>query len=155
MIRMLLRWLPAVLVLACRPSTPASTGGTDPALSSELTRQLDRSADDWNRGNLDGFMSDYAHDSTATFVDAGHVRQGWDFIRSRYAPRFAPGASRDSLRFEEVAARRLGDRHALLTARFILFRGGHTTASGPFTLVFERRTDGWKILHDHTSSDPH
>jgi ketosteroid isomerase-like protein len=58
------------------------------------------------------------------------------------------------LRFEEVAARPLGDRYALLTARFILFRAGQTTASGPFTLVFERRADGWKILHDHTSSDP-
>jgi ketosteroid isomerase-like protein len=154
MTRMLLRWLPAVVVLACRPSAPASTGGAAPALISELARQLDRSADDWNRGNLDGFMSDYAHDSATTFVEGGHARHGWDYIRSRYAPRFAPGATRDSLRFEEVAARALGDRHALLTARFVLFRGGRTTASGPFTLVFERQANGWKILHDHTSSDP-
>lgn len=32
-------------------------------------------------------------------------------------------------------------------------RDGRTTSSGSFTLVMERRPDGWKILHDHTSSD--
>lgn len=154
MTRMFLRWLPAVLIFACRPAAPASKAGADPALTTELARQLDRSAEDWNRGDLDGFMSDYARDTATTFVDGGHARHGWDFIRSRYAPRFSPGASRDSLRFEEVAARPLGDRYALLTARFILFRAGETTASGPFTLVFEHQADGWKILHDHTSSDP-
>lgn len=154
MSRMLLRWLPAVLIFACRPGTQAVGAGADSTLTSELARQLDRSAGDWNRGDLEGFMNDYARDTATTFVEGGHARHGWDFIRSRYAPRFAPGASRDSLRFEEVAARPLGDRHALLTARFILFRDGQTTASGPFTLVLERRANGWKILHDHTSSDP-
>ena len=145
--------LPAVLLLACRPSV-RPVGGGDSALTAELTHQLARSAADWNRGDLEGFMSDYAHDSATTFVDGGHAHRGWDFIRSRYVTRFAPGASRDSLRFEEVAGRRLGERHALVTARFILFRDGQTTASGPFTLVLEQQSDGWKILHDHTSSDP-
>jgi ketosteroid isomerase-like protein len=142
--------LPAVLLLACR----GPAGADNVTLTAELTGQLSRSAADWNAGALDRFMSDYAHDSTTSFVDGGHVRHGWDFIRSRYAPRFAPGAQRDSLRFEEIAARPLGRTHALVTARFILFRNGQTTASGPFTLVMERRAEGWQILHDHTSSDP-
>jgi ketosteroid isomerase-like protein len=154
MTRTLPRALPVVLLLACRPSDPVPAGGEDPALTSALTTQLARSAADWNRGDLDGFMGDYARDSATTFVEGGHVRHGWDFIRSRYAPRFAPGAQRDSLRFEEIAARRLGESHAVVTARFVLFRDGQTTASGPFTLVMERRAQGWKILHDHTSSDP-
>jgi ketosteroid isomerase-like protein len=150
----LLRALPAVLLLACRPGAAGPAGGDARALTSELASQLTRSAADWNGGDLDRFMSDYARDSTTSFVEGGHVRHGWDFIRSRYAPRFAPGAERDSLRFEEIAARPLGRSHALLTARFVLFRNGETTASGPFTLVMERRAEGWKILHDHTSSDP-
>lgn len=154
MTRAFLRALPALLLFACRPSAPGEGGGEDATLTAQLTAQLARSAGAWNRGDLDGFMGDYARDSTTTFVDGGHARHGWDFIRARYAPRFAPGASRDSLRFEEVAARPLGRRHALVTARFLLFRDRQTTASGPFTLVLERKTDGWKILHDHTSSDP-
>jgi ketosteroid isomerase-like protein len=48
----------------------------------------------------------------------------------------------------------LGADVALLTARYVLHRGGATTSSGPFTLVMQRQSDGWRILHDHTSSDP-
>jgi len=151
-----------VLVGACRapaPETVAPEAASREAprgaeLTAVVAGQLGRDADAWNRGDLDGFMASYARDTSTSFIDAGHVRYGFEFIRSRYAPRFAPGAERDSLRFEEIAARPLGRAHALVTARFVLFRNGRTTASGPFTLVLERRPEGWKIIHDHSSSDP-
>jgi len=28
------------------------------------------------------------------------------------------------------------------------------TASGPFTLILQKRGARWQILHDHTSADP-
>jgi beta-aspartyl-peptidase (threonine type) len=115
---------------------------------------LARSAVDWNRGYLDGFLSDYAAESTTTFIDGRRAQPGIDFIRRIYAPRFSPGARRDSLHFEEVKVRGLSPTLALVTARFILQRGSEITASGPFTLIMERRPEGWKILHDHSSSDP-
>jgi beta-aspartyl-peptidase (threonine type) len=119
-----------------------------------MVSQLERAAKDWNRGDLDGFLSDYAPESTTTFVDGRRARHGFDFIRERYARWFAPDARRDSLHFEEVEARPLSPTLALVTARYILERNGATTSSGPFTLVMERRPEGWKILHDHSSSDP-
>jgi len=119
-----------------------------------MVAQLARAAADWNRGDLEAFLSDYAAESTTTFVDGRRARHGFDFIRQNYAPRFEPGARRDSLHFEEVEVRSLSSTLALVTARFILARGGKTTASGPFTLVMEQRPAGWKILHDHSSSDP-
>src|SRR5512146_3571064 len=106
MTRMLLRMLPwAMLLAACRPGAPSAA---DPALAGRLAAQLRRSGDDWNRGDLEGFMSDYARAAATSFVEGGHVERGWDYIHARYAPRFAPGAERDSLRFEEVAVRPLG-----------------------------------------------
>jgi ketosteroid isomerase-like protein len=99
-------------------------------------------------------MSDYAAESTTTYVDGRRARGGFDFIRGVYAPRFSAGAKRDSLSFEELEVRPLSATIALVTARFILQRQNQITASGPFTLVMERRPEGWKILHDHTSSDP-
>lgn len=142
---------------ACTPGTPPATPAPVPSaagLTQELTAQFTRSAAAWNGGDLDLFVSDYAPDSATSFVDGRRARHGFTYIKSIYAPRFAPGATRDSLRFEELEARPLGASFALVTARFVLFRGGQTTASGPFTLVMEQRPDGWKILHDHTSSDP-
>ena len=151
--------LPALLLAACRaggrPTTVPVPRSDSAALTEQITDQLERAAADWNRGDLEGFLSDYAPESTTTFVDGRRARHGFDFIRQRYAPLFAPDARRDSLHFEEVETRRLSPTLALVTARFILVRGGAPTGSGPFTLVMERRPAGWKILHDHTSGDPH
>ncbi|OLB16699.1 MAG: hypothetical protein AUH07_00380 [Gemmatimonadetes bacterium 13_2_20CM_70_9] len=116
---------------------------------------LARSAADWNRGDLAGFMSDYARDSLTSYVSGGHVQYGWQKLFDRYqATYFAPGKTRDSLTFEEVRVRRLAPDLAFCTARFKLVRGDSITASGPFTLVLEKRGARWYILHDHTSSDP-
>lgn len=148
----------AALATACSsapPAVPAEQRATDRReLVRTFTAQLDRSASDWNRGDLDGFMADYAGDSLTGFVAEGRVQRGYDWIREHYAPLFREGATRDSLRFENVEARLLGADHALLNARYVLYRGGAPTSSGPFTLVMQRQPDGWKILHDHTSSEP-
>jgi len=147
----------AAAVAACRTGGETTASGSNSSvvtLASQITSQLDRAADDWNRGDLERFLSDYAAESTTTFMDGRRARHGFEFIRQNYAPRFAPGARRDSLRFEEVEARRLRPDLALVTARFVLTRGDSVTASGPFTLVMEQRPAGWLILHDHSSSDP-
>lgn len=149
------RWLPlAALALGCAQPVQRPEPSIDPGrLTPSLQQQFMRSAQAWNRGDLDGFMADYAPDTLPTYVSHGHVIRGFDAIREVYAPRFAPGAVRDSLRFEEFNARPVSDGFALVTARFVLFQNGRTTASGPFTLLMQHRPEGWKILHDHSSSD--
>jgi uncharacterized protein (TIGR02246 family) len=147
----------AAALAGCRAGGGTTVSPRHPdgaTLASQIRSQLDRAAVDWNRGDLEGFLSDYAAESTTTFVDGYRARHGFQFIREHYAPRFAPGARRDSLHFEEIEARRLSPDIALVTARFVLTRGGMVTASGPFNLVMEQRSAGWRIVHDHSSSDP-
>jgi len=142
--------LGAALLLAC--SAPKVVPG-DP--QAEIVAMLQRSAADWNRGDLAGFMNDYAKDSLTSYVSSGHVQYGWQALHDRYQTTyFAPGKFRDSLTFGEVRVRPLTLDLALCTARFELRRGLTVTASGPFTLLLQKRGDRWQILHDHTSSDP-
>lgn len=123
-------------------------------LEEEVRTMLGRSAEGWNRGDLDAFMAVYRDSPETTYVGGTGLRVGYEAIRGRYAPLFAPGADRDSLRFRDLRVRRVGDGVAVGTARWELHREGRVTASGPFTLVL-RRVDGeWKIVHDHSSSDP-
>lgn len=121
----------------------------------EIGAMLQRSAADWNRGDLDGFMSDYAQDSLTSYMAGAHVQYGWQPLYDRYQQNyFAAGKSRDSLSFDALRVRALTPDLALATARFKLSRGDSTVASGPFTLVLQRQGDRWRILHDHTSADP-
>jgi ketosteroid isomerase-like protein len=149
----------AALLAACAqsapPGSPAPASPADAvALTDTLRLQFERSAAAWNRGDLDGFMQDYARESTTSYVAGGHLRQGYEWIRSNYARNyFAPGTRRDPLRYEEFQVRPLSPTLALVTARFLLGAPGQVSASGPFTVVMERRADGWKIVHDHSSSD--
>jgi beta-aspartyl-peptidase (threonine type) len=149
------RWLLlAAIGSGCASPAPRPEPSIDPGrLRGSLQEQFFRSAQAWNRGDLDAFMSDYAPDSLPTVVAEGHLRRGFDYIRSRYAAQFAPGATRDSLRFEEFTIRPLTAEFALVTARYVLYSNGRTSASGPFTLLMQLRPEGWKILHDHTSRD--
>src|SRR2546421_12952631 len=96
----------------------------------------------------------YARDSLTSYVTGGHVQYGWQPLYDHYqATYFAPGKTRDSLTFEEVRVRPLTLDLALCTAGFALHSGGAVVASGPFTLILQKRGDRWQILHDHTSSD--
>lgn len=147
-------WVAAAMLAGCT-ALKAQAGGGGGDFTAEITAMLTRSAADWNRGDLAGFMSDYAKDSLTSYVSGGHVQYGWQLLYDRYQQTyFAPGKTRDSLTFEEVHVRGLTPDLAFATARFRLLRGDSTVASGPFTLVLQKRGDRWQILHDHTSADP-
>ena len=136
--------------VACRP--PAVPIGNPPE---EIAAMLQRSANDWNHGDLAGFMGDYAKDSLTSYMAGGHVQYGWQPLYDRYQRNyFAPGKSRDSLSFSELRVRVLTPDFAYATARFSLARHDSVVASGQFTLVLRKDGGRWQILHDHTSADP-
>jgi ketosteroid isomerase-like protein len=135
----------------CRIEVEDEEAGSLPGY---VERMLEESAAAWNAGDLDEFMDDYVHSESITYIGGGVLLTGHDAIRAHYAPRFTPEAERDSLRFEDVRTRWLGGIDGLVTARWILYRDSEITASGPFTLVLRRTGSGWKIIHDHSSSDP-
>ena len=142
-------WCAVILAACAAPPSPAG----DP--QADIAALLRRSASDWNRGDLPGFMSDYARDSLTSYMAAGHVMYGWQAMYDRYqANYFAPGKSRDSLSFDELHVRVLTPDFAYATARFKLSHRDSVVASGPFTLILQRQGDRWRILHDHTSADP-
>ncbi len=134
-----------ILVQASAAVEPAS-------LHSAVEKLLSESAIAWNAGDLDGFMSGYRRGPDATYIGSGGLVHGWEGIRARYAPLFEPGAARHALRFEDLETRPLGPGLGLATARYVLFQGDEITAAGLFTLVLEELPEGWRIVHDHSSS---
>jgi uncharacterized protein (TIGR02246 family) len=132
-------------------TTPHVTGAgpEKPAIWGEAAAMLEHGAAAWNGGDLDGFLSDYTDD--ATFVTSRGLVRGSGEIRSRYAARFAPGATRDSLTFRLLDVDALGPRTAAIVATWVLSRGDSVTSTGPTSLVLKKVGRRWRIAHDHSN----
>ena len=142
--------MPVALVLIGCAVHVATNQETSPASARAAVEvMLAHGAVTWNAGALDDFMSDYTDD--ATYVTPRAVVHGKADIRARYAPRFAPGAVRDSLRFEGLEVDMVGPDALNAIAYYVLFRGDSVTARGPTSLLMRRIGGRWKIVHDHSS----
>ena len=143
----------AAATTSCRPGSEAGDVRTLDALSlairSEICVMMDGGAAAWNRGDLDTFIEDYL--PTATYIGSRGLVRGPVAIKAAYAPRFMPGAVRDSLSFERLEVDVLAPDVAHVLAFYVLARGDSVTARGPTSLVMRRVGDRWRIAHDHSS----
>lgn len=115
----------------------------------EICAMMDRGASAWNRGDLESFMEDYV--DSATYVGSRGLLHGRAAIGMHYAPRFATGATRDSLSFRGLEVRLVAEELAQVVAVYVLMRGDSVTASGPTSLLMRRAAGRWRIIHDHSS----
>ncbi|ANE51685.1 YybH family protein [Flavisolibacter tropicus] len=134
-----------VLLWSCASVKKQSKGGN----VNEIVTVMNQSAQDWNAGNLDAFMAVY--DTASTFMlSKGPV--GIKGMRENYQKGFFNGDKpKQNLRYEDMVVRPLGNEHALLTGKFVLSGNGLPERRGIYTLIFVRRGNVWKILHDHSS----
>jgi uncharacterized protein (TIGR02246 family) len=119
----------------------------------EVRAVLDAQAQAWNRGDIDGYMNGYARGDATQFISGDTLTRGWQTVRDRYASRYDTREKMGTLAFSEVAVRMLAADAALATGRWELARAADKP-HGRFTLVLRRLPQGWRIVHDHTSSAP-
>jgi ketosteroid isomerase-like protein len=105
----------------------------------------------WNRGDIEGYMAGYAKEETTTFVSGDNVMRGWQAVLERYKTRYDTRAKMGTLAFSELEIKPLSEFYMMVTGRWQLTRDADTP-HGRFTLIFRRTLEGWRIVHDHTSS---
>ena len=106
----------------------------------------------WNRGDVNGYMEGYAKEETTTFVSGDTITRGWQTVHDRYAARYDTREKMGTLAFSELELRPLSEFYIMATGRWQLTRLSDTPR-GRFTLIFRRTAAGWRIVHDHTSSE--
>lgn len=152
------RMILAILSLAAAAGwLAAQTRGTAPksgrAAESEIRAVLDEQAAAWNCGEIDAFMQKYWKSEKLTFAGASGVTRGWQPVLDRYKRNYPDRAAMGKLTFSELEMTQLGPGAALVLGRWRLARVTDKPG-GVFTLVVRRLPEGWRIIHDHTSSDP-
>lgn len=122
--------------------------------SAEILAVIEKSADDWNRGDLEAFVQCYEQSPETTFVGT-EVSRGTAEVLSRYKRTYPDPKRMGKTTFSELQARPLTAELAIVTGRFHLQRDAEAGGdkSGLFTLVMRKGGSGWRIIHDHTSAD--
>jgi uncharacterized protein (TIGR02246 family) len=105
----------------------------------------------WNRGDVDAFLAGYWRSPELTFSGSSGVARGWEGVLARYKKNYPNRETMGQLDFSELEFRFLGPDAALVLGRWHLKRE-KDDVGGVFTLVWQRFGDGWKIIHDHTST---
>jgi uncharacterized GH25 family protein len=108
----------------------------------------------WNRGDIDGFMEGYWRSEQLTFAGANGVTRGWQAVLERYRRNYPDRSAMGRLRFSNLEVTELSSDAVLVLGRWRLERE-QDAPGGTFTLVARRlpATEGWRIVHDHTSAD--
>ncbi|MDT5159567.1 MAG: hypothetical protein QOC99_3063 [Acidobacteriota bacterium] len=113
---------------------------------------MEEQAEAWNRGDVDGYMEGYAKEDSTTFVSGDTITRGWQTVLDRYKARYDTRAKMGTLAFSELDIKPLSEFYIMATGRWQLTREADTP-HGRFTLIFRRTNAGWRIVHDHTSSE--
>ncbi len=139
-----MQWIPWLCLLAVAGEPAKETAAVRKVLDDQVVA--------WNKGDLESFMAGYWKSDKLSFFSGDKKTAGWQATLDRYRKRYqADGKEMGKLAFEELSIELLGDDHALVRGRFRL-QLGTETPTGIFTLVLRKLPEGWRIVHDHTSS---
>jgi uncharacterized protein (TIGR02246 family) len=118
----------------------------------EIRKVLDEQVAAWNRGDIDSFMKGYDNSPGTTFIGKA-VQHGWETVRRNYHERYPTKEKMGLLDFSGIEVKMLGPDYATVLGKFHLKRNeaGGGDASGIFTLIFHKTSNGWRVIQDHTS----
>jgi len=130
---------------------PAELAAARTDTASEIRIVLQSQQGAWNRGDIPTFLEGYWKSPELTFSGSGGIVRGYDGVLDRYLKSYPNRQAMGELQFSGLEIRMEGPDAALVLGKWHLKRS-NGDVGGVFTLVFERFTVGWRIIHDHTSA---
>ena len=142
--------LSALVMVRANGQSPSPTP-TQAENQSAVLKVLQLQQIAWNRGDIEGFMEGYWRSHDTVFVSGDTVTRGWQTVHDRYRSKYPDPEQMGQLSFSNVEVHMFGYDGAFVFGRWELDRP-NDKPHGRFTLVFRRTRDGWKIVHDHTTT---
>ena len=124
---------------------------TDEAKS--VRKVLEDQAAAWNRKDLDGFCEGYWKSPDLVFQSGGDRANGFEAMRERYRKRYqGEGKAMGALTFKDLEVILLAKDAAMVRGGWSLVMPDKSNPHGLFTVILRKLPEGWRIVHDHTSS---
>ncbi len=139
-----------LLVVGCAGSAAMRT--FRPMDRTSIIGVIEAQAAAWNKGDLDGYMAGYAKIDQLVFTSGGKIRRGYQATYDAFQTKYAQDKSKmGHLEFDILEVQPLGADGAVVLGNWKL-TGSPSDGGGVFSVVVERRPEGWRVIHDHTSA---
>ena len=127
-----------------------------PTQRQEIQNFVRAYADAANRGDVTSYMEMYSKRADLIAVEDGEISRGWDKLRDNANSTVGlEGSFKISVGTIDVIT--LGTTRAIAVFPYVATvntQQGPVQLHGAMTLVLEKSSQGWKIIHDHTSTAP-
>jgi ketosteroid isomerase-like protein len=143
-----------VALAACAGATPPPARVFVPADRAAVKAVLEAQMTAWNAGDIDGYMAGYAKIDGLVFTSGGKIRRGFQQTHDAFKNKYAKDPSAmGHLVFEILSIDPVGADGAVVLGNWVL-TNSPSDGRGVFSVILERRPEGWKVIHDHTSASP-
>jgi len=141
----------AIIPLSVPAQSSAKPNKREARMLAAIRTVLEAQRDAWNRGDIEGYMDGYARSPDTVFVSGDNINRGWQTVMDRYKKNYNSREKMGTLTFSDLEITLVGNDAAIVLGRWHLKRASDEP-HGRFTLIFRNTKQGWKIVHDHTSS---
>jgi ketosteroid isomerase-like protein len=118
----------------------------------ELRAVLQWQEQAWNDGDIERFMRGYWK-SDSTIFASSTISRGWQAMLERYQRSYPTPEKMGKLKFTITQIDMINSSWAKVLGAWEL-SGLPENPRGWFTLIMRRSDEGWRIVHDHTSTAP-
>ncbi|MCP4709007.1 MAG: DUF3225 domain-containing protein [Planctomycetes bacterium] len=135
--------------LSCQSLTSVVPNQSD--IKAAVTAVIQQQQTDWNAGSVEDFMQGYFRSDSMRFASGGDVFYGFDAALRRFQTSYPDRQAMGTLFFSDIDVAVVSPDAAFAFGRWALTREPDHP-NGLFTLLFRKTPDGWRIIHDHTST---
>ena len=139
-----------LLLTSMAPRSNAQSASDNKSIGA-IRDVIEAQRDAWNKGDVEGYMDGYDRSDNTVFVSGDSVTHGWKTVLEHYKKSYDTRDKMGELTFSDLEFTILSKDSAVVVGRWLLKRS-KDEPHGRFTLIFKKTKQGWRIIHDHTSS---
>ncbi|UCE18890.1 MAG: nuclear transport factor 2 family protein [Gemmatimonadota bacterium] len=136
-----------LLFFSCQQKTTIDKENIEKKIMAVLNEQMRY----WNDGDIEQYMAGYDRSDSLRFASGGKVSYGWENTLERYKNGYPNKETMGTLQFSNIDVSVISGDAALVFGKWELQKENEHPW-GLFTLIFQQTNDGWRIVHDHTST---
>lgn len=115
-----------------------------------LLTLLNTQADEWNKGNIDGYMKGYWNSDSLRFIGKRGIRYGYDSVATMYKRHYDSKDKMGHLVFSSLSYNKLAYIPEIVNVCGKWNISGKDSAGGYFSLIMQPINGEWKITTDQT-----